>query len=227
MFSGACSGFFKHHDYHDNFLVYHASIVYSIFSSTQWILTIEKRTSMIHNSFLNTLGKALRFYTGFALTILLLQLVGLLMYFLNVWPEVQNTLSTGATLLVGLAVILVLIRSCIWMWIYWSGAGAITILRQSAGSTSQINRLPPILMTLTRLLVISSIMDLFFAAPLFLSETLLLSMSGWWLGIVYFTILLFPQAFGVAALILAFLMHQYGLLLKDRSQMKEEIELTI
>lgn len=182
---------------------------------------------MIHNSFLNTLGKALRFYTWFALTILLLQLVGLLMYFFNIWPEVQNTLSTGATLFVGLAVILLLIRSCIWVWIYQSGAGAITILRQSAGSTSQTNRLAPILMILTRLLVISSSMDLFFAAPLFLSETLLLSMSGWWLGMVYFTILLFPQAFGVAALILAFLTHQYGLLLKDRSQMKEEIELTI
>jgi hypothetical protein len=37
----------------------------------------------------------------------------------------------------------------------------------------------------------------------------------------------FPQAFGFAALILAFLTHQYGQLLKESGRMKNELELTI
>lgn len=183
---------------------------------------------MIHPSFLNPLGKALRFYAGLALAIFLLQLVGLLMYFLNVWPRVRDTLSTGVTLFVALAVVLVLVRSCLWIRIYWSGAGALSILRVEGESPDLADRLTPVLTALTRLLVVSCILDLFFVPVLFLSDVLLpFSMSGWWLGSVDLTILLFPQAFGVAALILAFLTHQYGKLLRERCQMKEEIELTI
>ena len=69
-------------------------------------------------------------------------------------------------------------------------------------------------MTLTRLLVVSCILDLFFVPVLFLSDVLRqFPVSWWWLGSVYLSILLFPQAFGVAALILAFLTRQYAQLL--------------
>lgn len=183
---------------------------------------------MIHYNFLNPLRKALRFYAGFALTVFLLQLVGLLMYFINIWPQVSDTLSTGVTLFVGLAVVLVLVRSCLWIRIYWSGAGALNILRLERESSSIADHLIPVLRTLTRLLVVSCILDLFFVPVMFLSDILLpFLVSGWWLGVVDLTILLFPQAFGIAALILAFLTYQYGLLLRERSRMKEEIELTI
>jgi hypothetical protein len=183
---------------------------------------------MIHHNFLNPLGKALRFYAGFALTIFLLQLVGLLMYFIYIWPRVRDTLSTGVTLFVGLAVVLVLVRSCLWIWIYWSGAKAFSILRLEGESPDLADRLAPGLMTLTQLLVVSCILDLFFVPVIFLSDVLLpFSVSGWWLGLVDLSILLFPQAFGIAALILAFLTHQYAQILRERSQIKEEIELTI
>ncbi|KPL17946.1 MAG: hypothetical protein AMJ92_10355 [candidate division Zixibacteria bacterium SM23_81] len=183
---------------------------------------------MIHHKFLNPLGKALRFYAGFALTVFLLQLVGVLMYFINVWPGLRYTLSTGVTRFVGLAVILALVRSCLWIRIYWSGAGAFSILRLEGQSPHLADHISPVLKTLTRLLVVSCILDLCFVPVIFLSDRLLpFSVSGLWLGLVDLSILLFPQAFGIAALILAFLAHQYGQLLRERSQMKEEIELTI
>jgi hypothetical protein len=183
---------------------------------------------MLHHNLFNPLGKVLRFYAGFALTIFLLQLVGLLMYFINVWPQVRDALSTGVTLFVGLAVVLVLVRSCLWVRIYWSGAKAFSILRLEGKSPDLADRLAAGLMTLTRLLVVSCILDLFFVPVIFLSDVLLpFPVSGWWLGLVDLIILLFPQAFGIAALILAFLTHQYAQILRERSQMKEEIELTI
>jgi hypothetical protein len=183
---------------------------------------------MVHHGFLNTLGKALRFYTGIALAVLLFQLVGLLMYFINVWPQVRGTLSTGVTILAGLAAVVVLIRSCLWIRIYWSGGRAFSMLRLEAESPDPAERLAPILMTITRLLVASCILDLFFVPAIFLSDVLLpLSASRLWIGSVYLSILLFPQAFGIAALILAFLTRQYAQLLRERSQMKEEIALTI
>ncbi|MFQ5702744.1 MAG: hypothetical protein ACE5HT_01850 [Gemmatimonadales bacterium] len=150
------------------------------------------------------------------------------MYFINVWPRVRDTLSTGVTLFVGMAVVLGFVRSCLWIWIYWSGAGALSILRLEGESPNLADRLAPVLMTVTRLLVVSCILDLLFVPVIFLSDGLLpFSVSGWWLGLVDLAILLFPQAFGIAALILAFLTHQYGQVLRERSQMKEEIELTI
>jgi hypothetical protein len=83
-------------------------------------------------------------------------------------------------------------------------------------------------MTLTRLLIVSCILDLFFVPVIFQSNVLLpFPVSGLCLGLVDLSILLFPQAFGIAALILAFLTRQYGQLLRERSQMKEEIDLTI
>jgi hypothetical protein len=183
---------------------------------------------MIHYSFLTPLGKALRLYAGIYLAVFLLQVLGLLTYFINVWPGLRDTLSTGVTIFVGLAAVSVLVRSCLWIRIYWSGASAFSILRREVESPDMADRLAPVLMTLTRLLVVSCILDLFFVPALFLSDVLRqFPVSWWWLGSVYLSILLFPQAFGIAALILAFLTRQYAQLLRERSQMKEEIELTI
>ncbi|MCG3157735.1 MAG: hypothetical protein DKINENOH_04371 [bacterium] len=183
---------------------------------------------MFDNKFLKALGKAFQFYAGFALMVLLFQLVGLIVYFINVWPGVQDNLSAGATRFVGLAVFLILIRSCLWIRIYWSGGRSFAILQQEGDSPKLADRLTPVLKTLTRLLVGSCILDMCFVPVIFLSDRLLpFPVSGMWLGVVDLSILLFPQGFGVGALILAFLAHQYGQLLRERSQMKEEIELTI
>jgi hypothetical protein len=182
---------------------------------------------MIHQKFLIPLGKGLRFYAGFTLMLFLFQLLGLLMYRISVWPQVRDTLSTGVTLFVGLAAVLVLAR-CLWIRIYWSGARAFSILRLDGESPDLADHLAPVLMTLSRLLVVSCILDLFFVPVIFLSNVLLpFSVSERWVGSVYLTILLLPQAFGVAALILAFLTRQSAQLLRERGQMKEEIELTI
>jgi hypothetical protein len=183
---------------------------------------------MIHHNFLNPLAKALRFYAGFALAVFALQFVGLLMYSINVWPGVRDTVSTGVALFAGLAAVSVLFRSCLWIRIYWSGATAFSIFRREGESPDFADRLAPILITLSRLLVASCVLDLLFVPVIFLSDVLRpFSVSWWWLGLVDLSVLLFPQAFGIAALILAFLTYQYAQLLKERGQMKEEIELTI
>ncbi len=183
---------------------------------------------MFDNKFLKALGKAFQFYAGLALTVFLFQLVGLIVYFINVWPGVRDNLSAGVTRFVGLAVVLILIRSCLWVRIYWFGSRFFSILHREGDSPKLADRLTPVLKTLTRLLVVNCILDVCFLPVVFLSDALLpFSVSGLWLGVTDLSILLFPQAFGVGALILAFLTHQYGQLLRERSQMKEEIELTI
>lgn len=183
---------------------------------------------MMHHKFLKPLEKVLRFYAGFGITVFLFQLAGLLMYFVNGWPQVRSALSTGVTILVGLAVVSVLARSCIWIRIYWVGARAFSLLRGERESPDLVDRLAPVLTGLSRLLVMSCFLDLFFVPFLFLGDVLRPFAVSWWgLGLVDLSILLFPQAFGVAALILAFLTHQYAQLLRERSQMKEEIALTI
>jgi hypothetical protein len=183
---------------------------------------------MFRNKFLKALGKAFQFYAGLALTVFLFQLIGLIIYFINVWPAVRDNLSGGVTRIVGLAVVLILIRSCLWIRIYWSGGRAFSILYREGDSPKLADLLTPVLKTLTRLLAVSCILDVCFVPVIFLSDRLLpLSVSGFWLGAVDLSILLFPQAFGIGALMLAFLAHQYGQLLRERTQMKEEIELTI
>ena len=83
-------------------------------------------------------------------------------------------------------------------------------------------------MTLKHLLVVSFILDIFFVPVIFLSDVLLpYRLSGQWLCAVYLSIIFLPQAFGIGALILAFLTHQYAQLLKERKELKEEIELTV
>ena len=183
---------------------------------------------MFHHKLLKALGKAFRFYAGLALTVFLLQLVGLILYYFNVWPGVQDTLSTEITSFIVIAIILVLIRSCLWIRIYWSGARIFFILHQESELPKMADHLAPLLKTLTRLFVLSCILELSFIPIIFMSDKLLpFSISGLWLGVVYLALLLLPQVFGIGAIILAYLTHQYGQLLKERSQMKEEIELTI
>ena len=183
---------------------------------------------MFHRKFLKALKKAFVFYTGLALTVFLFQILGLLMYFYNVWPGIRENLSTGSARFVGMAITLILIRSCLWIWIYLSGAQAFSILQREEESSKMTDKLTAIFKILTRLLIVSCILDLCFVPVIFMSDNLLpFTISGLWLGVVDVSLLLFPQAFGIGALIMAFLTYQYGQILKERNQMKEEIELTI
>lgn len=181
-----------------------------------------------HPSFLNPLERALRFYAVFATALILFQGLGLGMYLVNEWPKARATVSSEVTALVGLAVVLGLTRSYVWIRLYWKGARALSILRDQADSSQVALRLTPVLASLTRLLVVSCVLDFLFLPAFFLSDHFLpFSVSGWRLGLVELARLLFPQAFGFAALILAFLTRQYGLLLEEHGQLKQELELTI
>ena len=183
---------------------------------------------MTHHSFLNPLEKALRFYAGLYLAVILFQVVGLLMYVVNVWPRVRMTISTGVTLFVCAAVLLGFLRAWLWIRIYWNGAGVLAVLRTEGESSNVADRLVPVLRTLTRLLVACCVLDFLFLPAFFLADTFLpFAVSGWRFGMVEFARLIFPQAFGFAALILAFLTHQYGQLLRERSRLQQELELTI
>ena len=183
---------------------------------------------MIHHPFLNPLEKALKTYAGLALAIVLFQGLGLLMYMINVWPSVRGTLSKPAAALIGGAVILGFVRSVIWIGIYWRGGGALSLIRTEGDTPGVGESLSPILSSLTKLLVASCILDIFFLPAYFLSDHVLpFSVSGWRLGFVEVARIVFPQAFGFAALILAFLTHQYGQMLKERGRMQQELDLTI
>lgn len=183
---------------------------------------------MIHHPFFNPLEKALRFYAALYLAIVVFQLVGLVMYAVNVWPEAQNTMWSGMVYFLPLALFLGFARSFVWIRIYWKGGKALATLRTDGESSRLSDHLVPILGSLTTLLVASCILDFLFLPAYFVSDTFLpFSVAGWRLGVVELARLLFPQAFGFAALILAFLTRQYGQLLRERSQMKEELELTI
>lgn len=183
---------------------------------------------MTHLTFLKPLEKALRFYAGLYLAVIAFQLVGLLMYLVNVWPGMRDAVSPAVTAVLCLVLFLGFFRAFVWIRIYWSGARALSFLRTQGESPDLANRLSPVLATLTRLLVLSCVLDFLFLPAFFLADTYLpFAVSGWRLGAVELARLLFPQAFGFAALILAFLTHQYRLLLQDRSRLKEEVELTI
>jgi len=183
---------------------------------------------MFHRKFLKVLEKAFVFYTALALAVFLFQIVGLTMYLFNVWPGIRENFSIGITSFVAIAIAFILVRSCLWIWIYFSGSRVFSILQREGESTKMAVHLSAVLRNLTRLLIVSCILDLCFVPVIFMSDRLLpFSISGLWLGIVDLSLLLFPQAFGIGALILAFLTHQYGLILKERNHMKEEIELTI
>lgn len=183
---------------------------------------------MTHHPFLNPLEKALKIYAGLALAIVLFQGLGLLMYLVNVWPSVRETLPRATVLLISSAVVLGFTRSILWIGIYWRGGRALAVVRTDGDNPDLGERLSPILSTLTRFLVASCILDICFLPAYFLSDHVLpFSVSGWRLGVVEVARIIFPQAFGFAALILAFLTHQYGQMLKERGHMQQELDLTI
>ena len=189
---------------------------------------------MDHNRITRPLAKALRFYAVLAAGIVIFQAIGLLMYLVNVWPTARLTaasgqpLSTGVTALLYAAVLMGFFRSFVWIKIYWDGSKAFSLLQSDGDAPDLSERLTPVLGSLTKLLILSGILDVLFLPAYFLSGALLpFSIAGWRLGVVEVARIIFPQAFGIAALILAFLTHQYGQLLKERGRMKNELELTI
>jgi hypothetical protein len=156
------------------------------------------------------------------------------MYMVNVWPTARlqgpggEPFATGTTSLLFFAVVMGFARSFIWIKIYWDGSKALSLLRTVGDSPHTADDLSPVLSSLTRLLVASCILDVLFLPAYFLSGAVLpFPIAGWRLGMVEVARILFPQAFGIAALILAFLTHQYGQLVKERSRMQSELELTI
>lgn len=189
---------------------------------------------MDHNRITEPLAKALRFYAVLAAAIVIFQLTGLLMYMVNVWPTARlqgpggEPFSAGVSAMLLFAVIMGFARSFVWIKIYWDGSKALSLLQTVSDSPEAAHRLTPVLGSLTRLLVTSCVLDVLFLPAYFLSGAVLpFPIAGWRLGMVEVARILFPQAFGIAALILAFLTHQYGQLVKDRSRMQNELELTI
>jgi hypothetical protein len=189
---------------------------------------------MDHNRITGPLAKALRFYAVLAAAIVIFQAIGLLMYLVNVWPSARlmdpggEPISTGVTAVLFAAVVMGFARSFVWIKIYWDGSRAFSLLRSDGEAPDLADRLTPLLSNLTRLLVLSGILDVLFLPAYFLSSAVLpFPIAGWRLGAVEVARIVFPQAFGIAALILAFLTHQYGQLFKERSRMKTELELTI
>jgi hypothetical protein len=185
---------------------------------------------MENNRILKPLQKALKFYSVLAVGIVLFQLLGLGMYLVNVWPNIKMeglwseqmavwmSIAFLAALFIGFS------RSFVWIKIYWDGSKALSLIRRDTTP----ERLTDVLRSLTRLLVASCILDVLFLPAWFLSGAAFpFQLAGWRLGAVEVARVLFPQAIGVAALILAFLTHQYGRLVREKHELKNELELTI
>ncbi len=183
---------------------------------------------MEHNPIYKPLQTALRFYAILFSAIVIFQGTGLVMYLVNVWPTYRSQVSSGLAMLLVGAVVMGFTRSFVWISIYWKGSKALSLLRDEADSPAGAHALTVVLSSLTRLLVASCILDVLFLPAYFLSDVVLpFPLAGWRLGVVEVARLLFPQAFGISALILAFLTHQYGQLFKERSELKNELDLTI
>jgi hypothetical protein len=183
---------------------------------------------MKRNSLLAKLEKALRFLAGLALALILFQTTGVVMYVLTAWSTVSGALSTGTTALGAVAVAAGLTRSFLWILIYWNGAKVVSTLRADGESTELPDRLLPILGKLTRLLIACCVLDVLLLPAIFLMDAFFpFTLSSVHLGMVQVASLLIPQVFGLGALILAYLAHQYGQLVKERCRMKKELELTI
>ena len=183
---------------------------------------------MSNPSISRPLQTALRFYAFLFAAIVVFQGTGLVMYLINVWPAYRSEVSRGVARLLVAAVAVGFARSFVWISIYWKGSRALSLLRGEADSPAGAQSLTVALSSLTRLLVASCVLDVLFLPAYFLSDVVLpFPLAGWRLGAVEAARLLFPQAFGIAALILAFLTHQFGQLFKERSELKNELELTI
>lgn len=183
---------------------------------------------MNENPMFARLEKGLRFLAALALALLLFQGIGVLTYILTVWPGMTKMPSTAITVLVSGAVMANLARSSLWIRIYWNGAMVMSTLRTNGESTELPDKLVLRLRTLTRLLVASCVLDVLLLPAIFLMDVFFpFTLSSVHLGFVQLASMLLPQAFGLAALILAYLTHQYGQLLTERCQMKKDLELTI
>jgi hypothetical protein len=189
---------------------------------------------MNHNRIFRPLEKALRLFAVLAAVVVVFQAVGLLMYLENVWPQMQASPPSGEapsraqTLIVCFALAASWVRFLLWICIYWKGAGVLSLLRTESESPGLGGRVVPLLASLTWLLVASCILDVLILPAHFMTDVFLpFPISGWRLGVVEVARLVFPQAFGLAALVLAFLTHQYGQLLSERSEMKNELALTV
>ena len=190
---------------------------------------------MEHSTIVRPLGRALRFFSVVFAAVFVVQIIGLAMYLANVWPTLKATgfngeaVSTGAAAVLLAAVVFGFVRSLVWIRIYWDGSKAMSLLgTDDVTSPEAADRLTPVLARLTRLLVASCILDVLFLPAYFLSGSFLpFELAGWRLGMVEAARIVFPQAFGFAALILAFLTHQYGHLFQERARMRRELELTI
>jgi hypothetical protein len=189
---------------------------------------------MNYQTIVNPLAKALKFYAVLALAIVIFQGIGLFMYLVNVWPSLGFSSPAGGPVpdwvgfLLVLAVVMGFTRSFVWIRIYWDGSTVLSSFQAAEDSGDICDRVKPALSRLTGLLVASCILDVLFLPAYFLSDVFLpFPLAGWRLGVVEVARVVFPQAFGLAALILAFIAHQYGRLLDERGRMKNELELTI
>jgi hypothetical protein len=132
------------------------------------------------------------------------------------------------TLIAVVAVIAGLARSLLWVRIYWIGARVLRMHRETDDPVALASQLASPLQNLTRHLVLSAILDVLTLPAIFLMDTFFpFTLSSWQLGLVQMAILLFPQVFGLAALVLAYLTHQYGQWMKERGTMHQELALTI
>ncbi len=183
---------------------------------------------MNRDSLLARLEKGFRALAGVALALVVFQGIGVLTYVLTVWPGMEVVPSTGITVLVVGAVAAGLARSCLWIRIYWNGAHVVSALRTHGESTELPDRLVPILRRLARLLVASCILEVLLLPAIFLMDAFFpFAVSGVQLGLTLLATMLIPQAFGLTALILAYLARLWGRLVLERCRMRQEAELTI
>ena len=184
---------------------------------------------MTHLSFLRPLEKALRIYAGLSLGIILLQLVGVAMYVHNVWPSVRPTMSTAVTHAACVLLAIGFLRGFVWVRIYWSGGRGLAMIRAGDEAHRLPRELVPVLDSLTWMLVLSCVLDFLFLPAYFLVDAFFrgFGVSGAQFGMVETARLLFPQAFGFAALILAFLTRQYAELLREGGRLRDELDLTV
>ena len=114
---------------------------------------------MKHSRITEPLSKALRFYAVLATALVIFQLIGLLMYLVNVWPTARlmgpsgEPISRGVALVLLVAVVMGFTRSFVWIKIYWDGSKALSLLKSAQETQIAAERLTPILANLTRLLI--------------------------------------------------------------------------
>jgi len=183
---------------------------------------------MTSDSLLARAKRWLRALAVVALGLMLFQTLGVLTYIFTVWPEMVDSPSTGITALASGAVAAGLTRSCLWIRIYWTGARVASVLCTHGESEELPKRLVPVLRTLSRLLVASCVLDVLLLPAIFLMDSFFpFSVSGTTLGLTLAATLVIPQAFGLTALVLAWLARQYGHIVQERCRMKQELDLTV